>query len=258
MQAVLVMFRSDGERRSFSVTRNITVVGRREDSDLRIPHGDVSRKHCRIIKDDDGMRLEDLGSSNGTYHNGTRVNKDTVVQPGDSIQVGPVVFVLQVDGVPADEDLHPITVESAAGDGGQMAAMDEAPSMPVPPPMPPVMPTMGGPPPVPVPPPMPAVAGGDGGDESLEELQPLEDLEPIAAAEGEGGVEELEAIPLDEEPLAAAAHPPPLDAHAHEGHAAGHGQEDGGFEIVDESHAHDDAIPLDHIDMDAEQPHGRA
>src|SRR5436190_153446 len=80
-----------------------------------IPHGDVSRKHCRIIKDDNGIRLEDLGSSNGTYHNGTRVGKDTVLQPGDSIQVGPVVFVLQVDGVPADEDLHPITAESAAG-----------------------------------------------------------------------------------------------------------------------------------------------
>src|SRR4051812_23243396 len=114
MQVVLVMFRSDGERRSFSITRNITVIGRREDCDLRIPHGDVSRKHCRVIRDEDAMRLEDLGSSNGTYHNGVRVGKDTALQAGDSIQVGPIVFVLQVDGVPADEDLHPITTESAA------------------------------------------------------------------------------------------------------------------------------------------------
>src|SRR5436305_8908712 len=120
------------------------------------------------------MRLEDLGSSNGTYHNGARVNKDTVVQAGDSVQVGPVVFVLQVDGVPADEDLHPITAEAAAADAGQMAPMAEAPSMPVPPPMPPTM--AGGPPPVPpsmpVPPPMPVAAGGGEAD-SLEELQAL-------------------------------------------------------------------------------------
>src|SRR5204862_2121380 len=36
MQAVLVMFRSDGERRSFSMARDMTVIGRREDCDLRI------------------------------------------------------------------------------------------------------------------------------------------------------------------------------------------------------------------------------
>ena len=114
MQAVLVMFRSDGERRSFSITRDMTVIGRREDCDLRIPVGDVSRKHCRLVRDGDRLRLEDLGSSNGTFHNGRRVEKDVQLSPGDSIQVGPVVFVLQIDGVPADEELQPVTMEGAA------------------------------------------------------------------------------------------------------------------------------------------------
>src|SRR5918998_3489709 len=109
MQAVLVMFRSDGERRSFSVVRDMTVIGRREDCDLRIPLGEVSRKHCRMVRDGDTLRLEDLGSSNGTYLNGQRVERDAVLSPGDSIQVGPVVFVLQLDGVPADDELQPIT-----------------------------------------------------------------------------------------------------------------------------------------------------
>ena len=116
MQAVLVMFRSDGERRSFSVTRDITVIGRREDCDLRIPLGDVSRKHCRIIRDGEELRVEDLGSSNGTFHNGQRV-QEAPLSPGDSIQVGPVVFVLQLDGVPADEDLHPVAAQPVAGPG---------------------------------------------------------------------------------------------------------------------------------------------
>lgn len=107
MQAVLVMFRSDGDRRSFSLTRDITVVGRREDCDLRIPLGEVSRKHCRMVRDGDSLRLEDLGSSNGTFHNGQRVQEATL-SPGDSIQVGPLVFVLQVDGVPGDDDLAPM------------------------------------------------------------------------------------------------------------------------------------------------------
>src|SRR6476620_9559730 len=100
MQAVLVMFRSDGERRSFSMARDMTVIGRREDCDLRIPLGEVSRKHCRILRDGDSLKLEDLGSSNGTFLNGSRV-QEALLSPGDTIQVGPVVFVLQIDGQPS-------------------------------------------------------------------------------------------------------------------------------------------------------------
>ncbi|MGD0389716.1 MAG: FHA domain-containing protein [Tepidisphaeraceae bacterium] len=110
------MFRADGERRSFSIVRDMTVVGRREDCDLRIPLGEVSRKHCRLIKDGEAIRLEDLGSSNGTFHNGERVREATL-GPGDTVQIGPVTFMVQIDGVPADEDMQPAastgTVEPA-------------------------------------------------------------------------------------------------------------------------------------------------
>ena len=126
MQAVLVMFRADGERRSFSLPRTITVLGRREDCDLRIPLGEVSRKHCRFIIDSDNneLRLEDLGSSNGTYHNGVRV-QEAVIQPGDAVQVGPVVFVVQIDGVPADEDIQPAAPTNAHDTSIAVPAQDE-------------------------------------------------------------------------------------------------------------------------------------
>ena len=114
MQVVLVMFRSDGERRSFSVTRDITVIGRREDCDLRIPLGEVSRKHARLVRDGDTIKVEDLGSSNGTYLNGQRM-QESLLAPGDTVQVGPVAFVVQMDGVPADEELHPVMMEPSAG-----------------------------------------------------------------------------------------------------------------------------------------------
>ena len=122
MQAVLVMFRSDGERRSFSMARDMTVIGRREDCDLRIPLGEVSRKHCRIVRDGDSLKLEDLGSSNGTFLNGQRV-QEAMLGPGDTVQVGPVVFVLQVDGQPADDELQPVTMAAAAG--GEAVLDDE-------------------------------------------------------------------------------------------------------------------------------------
>lgn len=115
MQAVLVMFKSDGERRSFSISREMTVIGRRQDCDLMIPLGEISRKHCRIIREADTLRLEDMGSSNGTFHNGRRV-QEAVLSAGDTIQVGPVAFVVQIDGVPAEDEMQP-NMGAAAGTG---------------------------------------------------------------------------------------------------------------------------------------------
>ena len=113
MQAVLVMFRNDGDRRSFSLSREMTVIGRRQDCDLMIPLGEISRKHCRIIKEADTLRIEDLGSSNGTYLNGKRI-QEAVLSAGDTVQVGPVMFVLQVDGEPAEDDIKPFATGGAA------------------------------------------------------------------------------------------------------------------------------------------------
>ncbi len=112
MQVVLVMFRSDGERRSFSVVRNMTIIGRREDCDLRIPVSDVSRKHCRLVRTDDGIRIEDLGSSNGTYVNAQRI-QESELNAGDVLGIGPVQFTVQIDGIPRDEELQPPSASQA-------------------------------------------------------------------------------------------------------------------------------------------------
>ncbi len=125
MQVVLVMFRSGGDKRSFSITRDVTVVGRREDCDFRIPLGDISRKHCRLIREDNVLRVEDLGSSNGTYCNGKRIH-ECEVQPGDTIQIGPVVFVAQIDGAPAEEDLKPYQPEAKPAPQAEPEGEEEA------------------------------------------------------------------------------------------------------------------------------------
>lgn len=115
MQVVLVTFKKGGARRSFSLPQETTVIGRREDCDIRIPLGEVSRKHCRLIMEADTLRLEDLGSSNGTFLNGARVQA-SAVQPGDQLQIGPVVFTIQIDGVPADDQIQPAAAVSSNED----------------------------------------------------------------------------------------------------------------------------------------------
>jgi FHA domain. len=45
------------------------------------------------------LRIRDLGSHNGTYLNSNRVNEE-VVQPGDIVKIGPLTFIIQINGHP--------------------------------------------------------------------------------------------------------------------------------------------------------------
>jgi hypothetical protein len=63
------------------------VIGRGEDCDIVLPDRQVSRHHFRVVRDDDGYNVEDLGSKNGTYINGAPVRGSMQLQDGDEIQV---------------------------------------------------------------------------------------------------------------------------------------------------------------------------
>ncbi|MCA9242915.1 MAG: FHA domain-containing protein [Phycisphaerales bacterium] len=132
MDVVLVMFK-DSKRRDFPVKSKITTIGRRQDCDLRIPTHDVSRQHCRLDLGGEKPMVKDLGSSNGTYVNGQQV-AEKVLNPGDVLTIGPVTFLVQVDGRPANispEDLAPLDDTGlgipgvAGGDDDEELDLDE-------------------------------------------------------------------------------------------------------------------------------------
>lgn len=124
MVVQLVMFRGDGDNRPFTLRKEITIIGRREDCDLRIAVGDVSRKHCRVIQTDDSIEIEDLGSSNGTFVNGNKVQRSALAA-GDTIQIGPVVFVIQVDGEPSLTEAKPTPKHQKAAAVDDEIELDE-------------------------------------------------------------------------------------------------------------------------------------
>jgi adenylate cyclase len=67
---------------------------------LRIPLKDVSRRHCQINQNNDSLKIRDLGSRNGTFINGKRINQETAARAGDYITILPLTFLLQINGEP--------------------------------------------------------------------------------------------------------------------------------------------------------------
>ncbi len=67
-------------------------LGRSSDCTVTIDDTTVSKHHARLTLEN-GAWLEDLGSTNGTYVNGRRVEGSTVLRPGDRIALGAAKIV---------------------------------------------------------------------------------------------------------------------------------------------------------------------
>ena len=76
------------------------VVGRAPTSDIPVFDPTISRRHAELVADDKGLNVKDLGSSNGTFLNGSRV-ESCVVSLGDTITFGKVAFKLNQVGAAA-------------------------------------------------------------------------------------------------------------------------------------------------------------
>lgn len=66
---------------------NSLLIGRTSSCDISIANQQVSREHAQIKTTSKGPTLEDLGSKNGTFHNGKPVTDITILEDGDIIQI---------------------------------------------------------------------------------------------------------------------------------------------------------------------------
>lgn len=84
------------------------VLGRENSCDVVIPDRQVSRFHARITPSPEGVILEDLGSKNGTHHNGNELTSPVMLQDGDSMQISFVqgfIFFMSDATVPLGEGM---------------------------------------------------------------------------------------------------------------------------------------------------------
>ena len=70
------------------------VIGR-EDTDLAIDDDEMSRRHAVVRRHANRLQVEDLGSTNGTFVDGTRIAEPTLLGGGAEIKVGTTVLVVE-------------------------------------------------------------------------------------------------------------------------------------------------------------------
>jgi len=107
------------------LVRDMSIVGRKEDCDVRLDHKSVSKQHCVIVRTDGLLLVRDLGSTNGTRVNGQRVRRAALL-PDDQVSFASLRFKVHLgpgDAPPAPGD-H--TMQMEAGDVAAMLAKKPA------------------------------------------------------------------------------------------------------------------------------------
>jgi DNA-binding winged helix-turn-helix (wHTH) protein len=82
--------------REIALRRGENVIGRDDAAALWIDDDLVSRRHARIVVDEKGAVLEDLGSKNGTRLRGKRIRSPARLADEDLITIGPASMIFRV------------------------------------------------------------------------------------------------------------------------------------------------------------------
>lgn len=109
--AIIISEKGGAERREL-FDKNEVVVGRLQGNDLMLQKSNVSKRHAKLVFHSGRFIVADIESTNGTYVNGRRIGKPTIVREGDKIYVGD--FVLRCEAGPGAV-LAPESSPSAPG-----------------------------------------------------------------------------------------------------------------------------------------------
>ena len=91
----VLFVRSESQQGQEFEVGDVVVLGRSDETDVVLDDPYASDFHLRLVSQENGMMLHDLGSTNGTYVNGRRVSAPTELKRGDTIQVGKTVMEIR-------------------------------------------------------------------------------------------------------------------------------------------------------------------
>ena len=97
--AFLEIIDLEGERKQIELGEDDVVIGRTLDCGVKLSLDNVSRKHALIAFRNEEYHIEDLGSTNGTYVNGIKVEK-CILRNNDQIEIAGVKILFNDQKVP--------------------------------------------------------------------------------------------------------------------------------------------------------------
>jgi pSer/pThr/pTyr-binding forkhead associated (FHA) protein len=124
----------DGATHEFEISADRARIGRADDNDFVLPDASVSSRHGEIIRKGDSIEIVDLGSTNGSFKDGQRVERMDI-EPGGSFKLGSVDGIFISDAPSGDaeaeggEESQEAGAEASGGDatwnvtGGHAAAI---------------------------------------------------------------------------------------------------------------------------------------
>jgi two-component system cell cycle response regulator len=114
--AYLVVLAGSSVGEMYKLTKEKTLLGRGETADVRLVDEGVSREHAQLLRKGEEVIIEDLGSTNGTFCNGIRVQR-RVLAHGDKILLGSTTILKFSYQDKLDEMFQRQMSESALRDG---------------------------------------------------------------------------------------------------------------------------------------------
>lgn len=114
--ACVVVIHGEGLGRRLDIGDTPLQVGRSPEANLQIAHKSVSRQHCEIRRSGNGYVLRDLGATNTTRLNETKLEAEQLLSDGDQITVGESILkFISHDSVEAryHEEIYQLAVHDA-------------------------------------------------------------------------------------------------------------------------------------------------
>ena len=96
-EALLILSKDGKPEKNWTLTKEVTTIGRWDDNDIPIPDRWVSRYHAEIRRQGSHYVIHDLGSKNGLFVNGKRVTEPLTLEDGDQVQIAPRCLLTFVD-----------------------------------------------------------------------------------------------------------------------------------------------------------------
>jgi hypothetical protein len=109
----LIVQSGTGMGTEFPLEKVELFLGRDVTSDLVINDPEVSRRHLRLVMDGATYRIEDLGSTNGTFIHGQRLSGPILLKPGEVITLGEKI-VLRFEATSTDPNATVVVQRNAA------------------------------------------------------------------------------------------------------------------------------------------------